>query len=114
MRELQKQRLAVLREIADMVKVRQEAGNATPMDVLTAERDVITAELELCASDKERVEVLERAVALEKQLEDLIAQQYRAGVGPGSPAEVLRVKARRLQVEIDLEKAKARLAAPAK
>ena len=62
----------------------------------------------------ERVEVLERAVALEKQLEDLIAQQYRAGVGPGSPAEVLRVKARRLQVEIDLEKAKARLAAPTK
>jgi RNA polymerase sigma factor (sigma-70 family) len=113
-RELQKQRLAVLRELADIMKVRQRAGNVTAADVLTAERDVITAELELCATDKERVEVLERAVALEKQLEDLLAQQFRMGAGTVSPADILRVKAQRLRVEIDLEKAKARLAAPGK
>ena len=50
---------------------------------------------------------MERVVALERQLEDMAARAMKAGAG--QQADLLRVRASRLEAEIALEKLKARL-----
>jgi hypothetical protein len=109
---LQKERLAIFREAAEQAKSLYRAKAASSLDVAAADRNVLQAALELCESDRERVVVLEKLVALEKQCEETFSQLVKSKAG--SQADLLKVRATRLEAEIALEKAKARLAVPAK
>lgn len=71
-----------------------------------AQKALLLAELELCDSDKERVAVLEKVVALTKEFEKNAIQRYKDGTVP--QADALMAAVNRLEAEIALERAKAR------
>ena len=104
-RELQKERLALLRQLADQLAVANKGGETSVAAVLEARRDVLAAELELCETHKERLAVLEKALELAKEIETNTDRAVQAHTVPGS--HLLKVRANRLQAEIELEKEKA-------
>ena len=112
LKQLCAERLAVLREI---VKQTTEAYNSVTADyqeLSAATQAMLQAELERSESDKERVAVLERIVAQAKEAEH-IADQYSKTGASQSPRSALKARADRLQAEIELEKAKTKLATQA-
>jgi hypothetical protein len=110
--DLQKERLATLRELAKMATdAYQKGGTGSYLEVQRVIRQLLEAELEQCGSEKERVAILEKFVAAAKDLEKHAAALHKAGVT--SPRTVLEAKADRLQVEIALERARGRVSAPA-
>ncbi|MBA4066570.1 MAG: hypothetical protein C0501_23270 [Isosphaera sp.] len=104
-RELQKERLALLRQVADWTTEAYKGGRFELLAVLEARREVIAAELELCETHKERLAVLEKAVELAKEIEKNTEKLVEAR--NAARAELLKARANRLQAEIELEKAKA-------
>jgi hypothetical protein len=111
-RALQEERLATLKEIADEKEKVFRAGRGLPEDVLQARLLVLRAELELCDSDRERVAVHEKIVAMAKEIEETLAGYYKAQRLLHS--DLLTAKANRLEAEVALERAKAKAAAPRK
>lgn len=109
---LLKERLVTLKELEKAIKAAYLTGKATFADLVQASALVLKAELELCSSDKERLAVHERAVALSKEHERAVAQRYDAG--QATHATVLAATANRLEVEIAFERAKAEAARRAK
>jgi hypothetical protein len=109
--ELLKERLTTVREIAKLAAEAYKAGLGSYDEVGEAARLVLQAELEQCASDKERVAVLQKFVAQAKQLEDHAGQLSKTGQAPTRTA--LKAKADRLQAEIALRRATANAAGPA-
>ncbi|MBA4066904.1 MAG: hypothetical protein C0501_25000 [Isosphaera sp.] len=108
-KELQKERLALLRQIADQVVAANKGGQVPLATVLEAQREVIAAELELCGTNKERIAVLEKKVELAREIEKTTARGVEARTVSGT--DLLKAQASRLDAEIELEKVKA---APAK
>ncbi|MBA4062552.1 MAG: hypothetical protein C0501_02375 [Isosphaera sp.] len=104
-RELQKERLAVLRQIADQTNTAYKGGQVPLTTVLEAQREVNAAELELCETHKERLIFLEKKVELAKDTEKNTEKLVQAHTAP--QAHLLRARANRLQAEIELEKEKA-------
>jgi hypothetical protein len=102
-KELLKERLAVIREIAKLSTEAYKAGAASYDEVREAVRMVLQAELEQCDSDKDRITVLEKVVAEAKKMEEHAGQLSKTGQAPTRTA--LRAKADRLQAEIKLEQA---------
>jgi tetratricopeptide (TPR) repeat protein/thiol-disulfide isomerase/thioredoxin len=111
-RALQEERLATLKEIAAEREKAFRHGRAPSDDVLQARLLVLRAELELCDSDRERVAIHEKIVALAKETEETRASQYKAR--RLSHSDLLTAKANRLEAEVALERAKAKAAAPKK
>jgi multidrug resistance efflux pump len=110
--ELQKERLATLRQFAKLATEGYlKGGTVSYLEVQRANRMLLEAELEQCGSEKERIAVLEKFVAQAKDQEKHAAALNKAGVTPART--VLEAKADRLQVEIALERARARVSAPA-
>jgi hypothetical protein len=109
LKELQKERLAALREAARLATARFQNAQGSLDEVREAARKVAEAELDLCDSDKERVAVLEKFVGVAKKYEEQAAQFAKAGKGREYSA--LMAKADRLEAEIALEQAKAKAAA---
>jgi hypothetical protein len=101
-RALQKERLAAFKEIVAEI---ESLGARVPLDdLLHAKRQVLHAEFELCESDKERVEVLAKLVAVAKELEAVVAQRFKDM--RVVRRDLLKAKADRLEAEIALERAK--------
>jgi hypothetical protein len=107
-KDLQKERLTTLKEMARLVRERLRSVQGTMEEIRNAERMVLDAELDLCATDKERVEVLEKHLVEAKNIEKMADQLYKAGQMRTDSA--LLAKAERLQVEIALARVKAKLA----
>ncbi len=99
---LLKERLVTLQAVAELTEKAFAAGGGTFERVIQARLAVFAAELDLCATDAERVKVLEKVVAETKRLE---AAAEKASAPPGT---VLVAKVRRLEAEIALERAKAK------
>jgi outer membrane protein TolC len=74
--------------------------------VQQATRALLNAELAQCESDKERIKVLEKIVALTKESEKNAVQRYKTGNAPQS--DVLTATAGRLEAEIALKRAKSK------
>jgi hypothetical protein len=70
-----------------------------------AQLEALAAELELCTTRSERIEVLKRNLAVQQKYEKLATARYQAAAG--TMGDVLAAKADRLKAEIDLERAKA-------
>jgi hypothetical protein len=106
-KDLQKERLALLREMARLVGERFRNGQGTWEELREADRVLLNAELDDCGTDKERMDVLEKLLALAKDREKMTEQLTKAGQMRTGAAMLAR--ADRLQAEIDLARAKARL-----
>ena len=75
-------------------------------EVLESTRTLADAELELCASEKERVAVLEKILLVAKETERIAANF--AKVGQGHETSALMAKTERLRFEIALERVNAK------
>jgi RNA polymerase sigma factor (sigma-70 family) len=111
-RELLKERLATLKELVIFAEKAFQSGRGSPDDVAQARIQVARTELELCDTNKERVAVHERIVAFAKEWETAVKVRYDAGQTPVN--EVLKARVFRLDAEIDLERARAKIAEKAK
>jgi len=111
-KELQKERIATLKEMVDSITSLGTRGLASPEEVREARLQLLDAELDAAENESDRVKVYEKIVGVLKEYEHLAAEMAKAT--NGSPTAVLRIKARRLEAEIHLEQAKAQLAAESK
>lgn len=100
------ERLATVREMVRIVAERFKNGQGTIEQIREANRMLLEAELDACASDKDRVAILESAVGEAKLLEERAQAMVKAGQAQGNLS--LAVKADRLQVEIALERLRAK------
>jgi outer membrane protein TolC len=108
-RALLKERLAILKTIAQETDKFAETGRITPEEIVQAKLAVLKAELDLCQSDRERVAVYGRIVAHYQDLENVLQTRVAAGQVPRFAA--LRARADRLEAEANLERTKARAGA---
>ena len=104
-KELQQEWLNTLRSVAKQEAMRAKTGQGTAQEALASARMLAEAELEVCESDKGRVAVLERILAVARDMEQLAESLVKSGQAPVSTA--LRAKADRLRFQIALERAKA-------
>jgi outer membrane protein TolC len=102
LKELQEERLSTLRELVKATTADYVTGRVPFDRVQQATRALLDAELEQCQSDKERITVLEKIVALAKESEKNAVQRYKTGAAPHSDA--LMATAARLEAEIALER----------
>jgi outer membrane protein TolC len=105
---LLKERLATLRTLVEQTTKEYTEGRASFDRVHQATTALLHAELELGDSDKARIAVLEKLVAQAKKNEEVAATRYKSGVAPASDA--LLAAAGRLEAEIALERARAKVA----
>lgn len=110
--DLLKERLAILGEIAKQTAAEYRIGKVTIDRVHHAQMAVLSARLESAESGKDRLAILEEALAVVKESEKTATQLYETGRAPVSDALV--AKAGRLEVEIALEREKAKAAAKPK
>src|SRR5262249_35800520 len=98
LKQLLKERLEVVRDLATKALEAYKNVPRTSYDHLRqAARMLLEAELDMCASDKERVAVLEKLVVQARKHEDEAKARFKAGL---DVADVpLMAKADRLQVE---------------
>jgi hypothetical protein len=106
-KELQKERVAILKDVARLAMEGLRVGQGTPEELRVAQRMLMDAELDLCGSDKERVEVLEKHLTQAQDMEKMMDKLAKAGILGTKSALV--AKADRLQLEIALARAKEKL-----
>jgi RNA polymerase sigma factor (sigma-70 family) len=109
---LLKERLAILKEMQNRVDKRYQTGQGSKGELLQITLRVLKAELDLCATDKERIAVHGNMVAvlkaIEQQAEEL-ANRMAADAGT-----LLEARLNRLEAEIALERARAKSVATSK
>lgn len=106
-KELQKERIATLKEQLDLLNElarspraqRESNGEALETTLL-----LLQAELEITEKGADRIALYQKAIDRLKQFEKMAKADVAAGRNSELP--LLRIKARRLDVEIQLEKAK--------
>jgi hypothetical protein len=103
-KELQKERIATLKELVDQTAELFRIARASYQEVLEAQMLLLKAELDGAEKESERITLYKRTVDALKQSEAVAIAQVQSG--RGNHAAVLRIKARRLEVEILLEQAK--------
>ncbi len=106
--QLLKRRLDLLTQMEEVAQMRFKNGTMTMHEVQKISLRRSNAELELCKTDKERVAVLEKIVNLCKQMEERVHQLRMAA--RVSATEVQETQLQRLDAEIALERARAKLA----
>ena len=107
-KELQSERIAVLKEMAEVTDVLYRKARAEAGPVFEARRLLLTAEVELAQNDADRIKLYENFVAAMKEYEEFTTARKQAA--RGTEADVLKAKAVRLEAEIALEKVKSRAA----
>jgi hypothetical protein len=111
-KELQKERIVTLKQLADQTTKRFQSGAVSFEEVWEARLLVLKAELDAAERQSDRVPVYKKIVDMMKEYEVVAIRHVQNAQAPGS--SVLKVKARRLEAEIDLERAKAKEAKQAK
>jgi outer membrane protein TolC len=102
-KELRKERIATLKELMDPATGAFRSARASYEEVLEAQSLLLQAELDAAEKESDRL-------AIYKQTIDALTESERRAnarvqVGRGTQAAVLRIKARRLEVGIQLEQA---------
>lgn len=104
LRELQKERVAALKEQLQGQFERVKIGKDPLIQYLDAVRELCEAELEIAESREGRMTAVQRAVTELKETEEMMAQLQAAGLQ--TKQGVAQAKAARLKAEIQLEKIK--------
>jgi outer membrane protein TolC len=105
---LQKERIAVLKEMADQTSELFKHGQVPFDAALDARLLVFEAELDAAEKEADRMTLYKNIVDTLQQYEKVADGRVKAG--QGTQASLLRVRARRLKAEIDLERAKPKVA----
>jgi outer membrane protein TolC len=103
-KNLQKERITVLKELVDHLSTRYKAGQASSEELLDASILLFKAELETAEKGSDRISLYTKMVDTLNQFEQFAKVQF--GVGKVTTGDVLKIKARRLEVEILLEQEK--------
>jgi outer membrane protein TolC len=111
-KELQKERIATLKEMADAITRLFQSGHGSFDAVLEARLLLLKAELDAAEKEADRITLYKNFVDESRKIENLAEAKVKAG--RGTQASVLKVKAMRLEAEINLERAKAKEAKEAK
>jgi membrane fusion protein (multidrug efflux system) len=106
-KELQKERIATLKAMADLNTKLFQSGRGSFEAAFEARVLVFEAELAAAEKESERIRLYKNFLDVLKEYEDLARQRVKAA--RGTEASVLKVKARRLEAEIHLEQAKVRM-----
>ena len=102
--DLRKERIAALHEAADVSLKLAQNARVEVREALDDRVALLTAELDAAGEESGRAAPRKRALDALKAMEELA--QARAAHGRGTQLDVLRVKARRLEVEMQVEQAK--------
>jgi len=100
---MMQQRALLLQEAVDLAVIRYRQGESRYDVVLSLQRDLLDAELQLATNREQRIAVYRRLVDNMTTAEKVARQLYEAK--EVSQIDYLRAKAARLQAQIDLEKA---------
>ncbi len=111
-KELQKERIATLKEAVESITDLYQNQRAPHEEVSEATLMLLKAELEVAEKVADRITLYKKIVDVLKRDEDI--QEARRRGSRVTTYSVLKVKARRLEAEIDLERAKAKEAEAAK
>jgi outer membrane protein TolC len=104
--DLQKKRIAVLKEAADQTAELFKLGQVSPEAALDAMLLVLEAELDAAEKESDRVTLYKKIVDVHKKHEEVVDAGVQ--VGRETHVSLLKARARRLKAEIDLERAKAK------
>jgi outer membrane protein TolC len=110
--KLQTQRVATLKQLAELQFAMYRSGECFVHEVLTAQHDLFEAQLEMAETPAQRIALLESQVKMAKQTLD--AAENLCAVGQVSRCDPLRAKAALLGVEIKLLQELARAEPPPK
>jgi outer membrane protein TolC len=105
-KELQKERIATLKELVDVLTKLAQNGRVEIGEALEARLLLLNAELGAAEKGADCIALYKKAIDALKEYEELADARVKAG--RGTVATGLNIKARRLEVEIQLEKAKAK------
>ena len=103
-KELQKERIETLEKVVGRAIAQFQRATSSYQDVLEAQTQLLQARLDTAEKESERIELYTKAIELLKQTEKVAQAQIAAGRETEMAA--LKIKARRLDVEIKLEQAK--------
>lgn len=104
-KELQMERIATLRDAAEISMKLARSARVEVEEALDDQLALLKAELEAAEKGSERITLLQRTLDSLKQYEELA--KVRKENARGTHLTILRVKARRLKVEMELEQEKA-------
>ncbi len=105
-KELQKERIATLKALADLNARLFQSGRASFEEALEARVLVFEAELAAAEKGPDRIRLYKGLVDVLKEFEEVANQRVKTA--RGTEAALLKVKARRLEAEIHLEQATAK------
>lgn len=112
-KELQKERIATLTQMADIIaKLYQSGRGGSLEEMYEARLLLLKAELDAAEKESDRITLYKNFVEWSKKFENLAEANVKTARGTMAP--VLKFKARRLEAEINLERAKAKEAKDAK
>jgi hypothetical protein len=103
-KDMQKERVAALQRVAELIDLSFKQGQVKVSERVKAYQKLFKAELESCDNNAERIKVREKMLSLAKADEEAVARLTRAG--EADPTELPKAIARRLAIEIELERLK--------
>ena len=104
-KELQNERLTTLRSLAVDTQALYRSGRAEADRAHDAQRQLVRAEVELAASDADRIKLYEKFVNVMKEYEELATVKLEGA--RGTRIAILEATAMRLEAEITLEQVRA-------
>jgi len=116
-KELQQERIDTLKQVVDTLTARSRLpgtgrGNVSTDEVLEAQLLLFKAKLDAAEKESDRIALYKNRVEMLKRAEELAIRQRESA--RSAAVAVLKIKARRLEAQIDLEGAKAKEAKKAK
>ncbi len=111
-KELQKERIATLKQMVEVISDLFRHNRAEFDEAIQARLMLLKAELDAAEKESERITLYKNIVDVLKDFEKIADRRYKASRVSLYP--VLKVKAMRIEAEIDLERAKAKEAEGAK
>ena len=104
LKELHKERIGTLQQIADLYKAQIANGFVTREDIMQAKLLLLKAELDASNTDHERIIIQQTIVEMMTEFEEMTSQVVMHS--HVDRTVYLKAKAERLKAEIDLERAK--------
>jgi hypothetical protein len=111
-KELQKERIATLKKAVEFITDLYENKRAPYEEVTEARLLLLKAQLDAAEKGSDRITLYKKIVDVMKEEEEVAESRFNGA--RTSPYPVLKAKARRLEAEIDLQRAKAKEAKEAK
>lgn len=108
LKALYKERYTTLKKIADQLEKQVAGGQASTEELASLRLKVHTAELDVCESDQERLEVHKKIVALYRERENRV--RVLAEKGATSAGSLLEAHLQVLEAEIALQKLRVKMA----